>query len=392
MSTFHSQSVCSCDTLYYLGVMIPRLQRITLSQQLRDRLVAKIVDGSLASGGPLPTEAQIGATYGVSRVTVRRVIDDLVKSGLVQRERGRAAFVRSREVVTPDQPRLVGCVLSDLQLPTVVDVLTGIEGVLRPAGFEVLLMNSGGDPEKERENIDRLSSLPLAGVIFRPCVDYASSTQLATVHATRLPMVMVDRYDPAIDCDRVEMENEESSRELVTLLLHLGHRRVGCVQWSARQCSVIQSRRLGYDGALSAGAIPIDESLIVSTEQSEAAVAEAVDRLLALVDPPTAIFGMNDRIATFVVRRVQILGLNVPDDIAVVGFGDSETGEMLSVPLTTVRWSKVGLGETAAQLLLTRLARADQPPRHEVLPCSLVVRASSGGQRVVARDRVALPI
>ena len=285
-----------------------QLQRITLSQQLHDRLVAEIVDGSLAAGGPLPTEAQIGATYGVSRVTVRRVIDDLVKSGLVQRERGRAAFVRSRDVAKADTPRLVACVLSDLRGSTVVEVLTGIGGVLRPAGFEVLLMNSCGESERERENIDRLSTLPLAGAIFRPCVDYENSAQLATVQTTRLPIVMVDRYDPAIDCDRVEMENEDSSRELIELLLHLGHRRVGCVRWSARRCSVIQSRRRGYEQALSAAALPIDEALIVSTMQNEASVAEAVDDLLALDSPPTAIFGMNDHIATYVIRRLRTLG------------------------------------------------------------------------------------
>jgi DNA-binding LacI/PurR family transcriptional regulator len=372
---------------------VSELRRITLYGQLRDILVAEIESGALAVGGPLPTEAQLCATYGVSRVTVRRVVDELVASGLVQRERGRAAFVRARPGAA-GKPNLVAFAMSNYHGPPWVDILAGVERVLRPVGYNVLVMNSDDDPAKERAAFEQMAAHPIAGVIFRPCGPPADRGWLAARLRAGLPIVMFDRYDPTIECDRVEMDNEPSSREVVRTLTALGHRRIACVHWPGATCTVVRSRRRGYEAALAAAGLPVDDSLVRPVgERRGGDVAQVVDDMLAMPDPPTAFYGFNFHLASAIVQRLRERGLRVPDDVAVVGFGDSNgvAPELLAVPLTTVQWSASDLGQMAARVLLERLTSPDAPPRHAVLPCHVVLRASSGQPRVAGRAAASAP-
>jgi LacI family transcriptional regulator len=253
-------------------------------------------------------------------------------------------------------------------------------------------MNSDDDPRKEQAIFEQLGKLPVAGVIFRPSTPAADRSWLAAQHRAGLAVVMFDRHDPSVACDRVEMENEAASREVVGVLTALGHRRIGCVHWPAESCTVARSRRRGYEAALIDAGLPLDRSLFRSvSERRGEHVADAVDELLALEDPPTAFFGLNFHYASLTVQRLRERGLRVPDDVSVVGFGESNgvAPEMLAVPLTTVQWSTTGLGEAAARILLDRLDRPNAPPRHEVLPCRVVVRASSGAERSLRPPAVA---
>ena len=120
---------------------------------------------------------------------------------------------------------------------------------------------------------------------------------------------------------------------------------------------------------LAEAGIAADDSLAVLGAHDADA---AVDALLALPDPPTAVFAANNRITVGVLRMLRRSGFN----LALVGFDELELGEMLAVPVTVVAYDPADLGRRAAELLAGRLAGDDRPPQRVVLPTTLIARGS----------------
>jgi LacI family transcriptional regulator len=104
----------------------------------------------------------------------------------------------------------------------------------------------------------------------------------------------------------------------------------------------------------------------------------AMRRLLALREPPTAVFAASDMMAVGAIRAAQAAGLRIPDDLAVVGFDDSQLAELVDPPLTTIRQDTVGIGAAAGRALVEQIENPDVTPPVLTLPVELIVRASSG--------------
>ena len=105
---------------------------------------------------------------------------------------------------------------------------------------------------------------------------------------------------------------------------------------------------------------------------------QAMQSMLALAEPPTAVFAAADMMAVGAIRAVQAAGLSVPNDVAIVGFDDIRVAELLSPPLTTVRQDMVGIGLAAGRALVEQIENPDSTPPVLTLPVELVVRASCG--------------
>jgi LacI family transcriptional regulator len=128
--------------------------------------------------------------------------------------------------------------------------------------------------------------------------------------------------------------------------------------------------------------VPYDPELISSGHFDVSSALRATEELLALPTPPTAIFAINDMSAVGAMAAAHRRGLRVPDDVAVVGYNDSEVSSLLPIPLTTVRYPLTAMGERAVDLLMARLAghRVDSV----VMTPELVVRASTSARAVTA--------
>jgi LacI family transcriptional regulator len=110
----------------------------------------------------------------------------------------------------------------------------------------------------------------------------------------------------------------------------------------------------------------------------------AMQSLLRLAEPPTAVFAAADMMAVGAIRTMRAAGLSVPDDLAIVGFDDIRLAELLSPPLTTVRQDMVGIGLAAGRALVEQIENPDVTPPVLTLPVELVVRASCGARESAA--------
>jgi LacI family transcriptional regulator len=139
--------------------------------------------------------------------------------------------------------------------------------------------------------------------------------------------------------------------------------------------STAADRRRGYERALAEASIPLDGSLVVESTFSAEGGVNAASDLLSRNDRPTAIFAVNDATAVGAMAVARDLGLSIPDDVALVGYNDTELAGMLPVPLSSVSVPVREMGELAVDLLLEQLEGAE--PRSVLLTPRLVVRASS---------------
>lgn len=360
-----------------------------LYQQLADHLRRQINDGTWQPGDRLPPELEIATELALSRGTVRQAMDLLVTQGLLQRTPGKGTFVTPPAVRPRSQ--LIGIVVPFMHDSLTTDILRGVEVVLRRSGYSLIFCHSEGDLQLEESQIERLLREGISGLILFPLGTADESLMLAGLIPSQLPVVLIDRHVPGVTADYVLVDNVGGAYRAVEHLLALGHRRIACVSLPERPSSVID-RIHGYQQALRDAGIlplaPIDLALVehspdMSVPAYTADELAPIDLALAVADPPTALFCINDFIALGVMQHVRDR-LRVPEELSIVGFDDIAIAPYMPVPLTTVAQPKYEIGVRAAQALIDQIARAVQPGREIVLPTSLVVRASTGASVPVA--------
>ncbi|KAB8143842.1 LacI family transcriptional regulator [Chloroflexia bacterium SDU3-3] len=193
----------------------------------------------------------------------------------------------------------------------------------------------------------------------------------------QIPLVLCERHPYLRNLSWVDIQNQECAYIAVRHLLSLGHRRVATITgplYTASGCD----RRDGYKQALLEQAIPIDPDLIVAGDYAQDKAAAAMQLLLALPQPPTAVFAANDMMALGAIRAIRAAGLRVPEDIAIVGFDDISAPVIADIGLTTIRQPVSEVGMAAANLLIDQLESQEISPAYRYLPTELVIRESCG--------------
>ncbi len=334
------------------------------------------------------TIRQVAALAGVSTATVSRV---LARSGRVSPDldaKVRAAAKqlnyqpnRAARNLRARQGSTVGVLIPDIQNLFFTAIVRGIDDEVTKFGYTVLLANSDGSAERERVYLDTFRAEGVAGLLAIPSQN--DDRAFRQFLETGVPMVILDRTVPLPNVDLVSVTNREGAIQAVEHLVELGHRRIAMIG-GLEAHNVGSERRAGYLAALERARIPHDAALVKDGGFEREAARDAVIELLALSDPPTAIFSANNTMSLGVLQALHERGLHVPQDISVVGFDDMPWQVAMQPPLTCVAQPTYDIGATAARLLLERIADPTRPVRRVVLETSLVVRASSG-EPAVAR-------
>ncbi len=258
-------------------------------------------------------------------------------------------------------------------------ILAGIAEAAYDHDLRLLLSPTQHDHAREASLLERLTRDVTNGALI--VLPEESSPELERVMSDRQPIVVVDPLLPLgerVPC--VSVGHAAGAGDAMRHLLELGHRRIGAVTgppgWVATE-----ARRESYRAALAGAGIPFDPALEVASDFERAAGASAAAVLLALPEPPTAIFAFNDAIAVGTMRAAHERGVRVPDDLSVIGFDDIAYATMVGPMLTTIRQPLGELGRTAVHLLLRLLERPNSEPRQIELSTRLVVRDTTAPPR-----------
>jgi len=193
----------------------------------------------------------------------------------------------------------------------------------------------------------------------------------------------VDRVVPGVDADVVLGDSTGGARQLVEHLLSLGHRRIAMVTESG-SVSTARDRRKGYEAALKDYGIPLDKKLVIPGDYSFDDGFRGARKLLALKNPPTAIFGSNDEIAAGVLAAAKAANLSVPYDLSIAGFEDSPFSRQCWPALTTAAQATGDIARRATERLIGELKHgrhAEHSIANVGFSPTLVIRGSTGPVR-----------
>lgn len=204
---------------------------------------------------------------------------------------------------------------------------------------------------------------------------------LAVLEKEAIPFVLVDRRAEQPDISFVSSDHYNGALLIMRHLVGLGHKRIG---YTSRSLLGITNRdRLaGYKQVLKEADLPFDERLVVPTGMDLHSGYDAMNRLLDLPDPPTAVFAIHDLIAIECLRAATDRGLRVPEDVAIVGFDNWHFSETSKPPLTSIQTPQTEIGKKAMETLLARVTDQSQGPVRMILPVELIVRQSTVGNTV----------
>jgi len=270
--------------------------------------------------------------------------------------------------------RTVGLVVTTVADPFASQVACGIEQAANDHGYAVFLANSNANPEHERKVVQALAERRVDGIIVTS--SRVGSDYLPMLAQLNVPMVLVNDQYPGEFVHSVMIANEDGSRAATAHLIELGHRRIAYV--GDRSGYQTETERLeGYQQALAGAGIAFDAELTVDGDGWPDGAAAAMEALLKLAEPPTAVCCYNDLTALGAMRAIRARGLRVPEDVSVTGFDDLFFAEYLEPPLTTVRQPARRMGEMAMENLLKLMAGEDSVAQVKV-EAELVVRDSTG--------------
>ncbi len=341
--------------------------------------------------GKHPTLLDIAARAGVSPMTVSRVVNE---SGYVRKEvRQRVQRVITELNYHPNglarslkrqSTQVIGLLLPDVVNPFSAELASSLQTAVLEAGYSSFVTTSERSNRREQAAMRALFEHRVDGIVVATRETKAGNELLNGLVDRGLRMVLVGRSFNHPEIDRVTADHWRGGYDAVEHLIKLGHRRIAFVGATLTNGAGLR-RFQGYLDALRENGIAIQKSLIVGPEQAEgpsystqADGYEGMKRLLALRQPPTAVFARNDYTAMGAMLAASDAGLRIPDDLAVAGFDNVPLSAYISPPLTTVDQMTAEQGRRAAALLLERLG--SEPPRERrevVLDCRLVVRQST---------------
>jgi LacI family transcriptional regulator len=337
-----------------------------------------------------PTLADVAAFAGVSLKTASRAMNDEYGVAQATAERVHAAARElgfrpnrlAQSLAGGGPSAAIGLLIPDVADPFVAAAVGAVEAILAERDLQLITASHGNDPARQQRLANTLVERRVDGFIIMSAPGDASYLRADIRHG--LIIVAMDRPIEGLDIDTVTVDNEFGAREAVHRLLAAGHRRVAALPGDVRIWT--SARRLdGYRAALADIGQVVDEALI-STAHGALEAQAALQVMLALEDPPTAVFAGQHWVGRGAMRAMHNAG--TPMDLAVFD-GVDDNDLLITPPLVVAASGPERIGQLAAELLVDRLGGLRDEPRHAVLAPVLLgpgerwVRSAGTVERVV---------
>ncbi len=326
------------------------------------------------------TIAHVASRAGVSPTTVSHVLSgkrvvgaatrDVVMDAI--RELGYRPNHVARNLRTR-QSHMVAVLVPDITNPFYAVLTRGLADGLDPAGYGTYVCNTDGQHDRERRYFQDVMDRGVDGIVFASG-ETASGVTFGPADYTTPIICIGDHLDHPL-CDAVTPDDEAGSREATSFLVEHGYTRIGMIQGPLKYGA---QRTAGFRSALLTVKRKASSDLLVRGDWTRRGGQEAMRTLMSLPKRPDAVFCANDLMAIGALDVAHELGLDVPGDVAIMGFDDVDAATIVTPQLTTVRNPAYESGRTAGDLLLSRMSgRYTGTGRTVVLPCPVVARGTA---------------
>ncbi|CNI57468.1 transcriptional repressor RbsR [Yersinia pekkanenii] len=318
---------------------------------------------------------------GVSTSTVSHVINknrfvsdpirDKVLAAVKQLNYAPSALARSLKL---KETRTIGMLVTASSNPFYAEVVRGVERSCYERGYSLILCNTEGDINRMSRSIETLMQKRVDGLLLMCTENHRPSQDILRCYPS-LPIIMMD-WAPFEGVNDVIQDNSLLGGEMATsYLIARGYTRIACIA-GPQDKTPAKERLEGYRQAMDRAGLPILPDYEVAGDFEFSGGLVAMKQLLALPEPPEAVFTSNDAMAVGVYQALHQAGLSIPQDMAVIGYDDIEIAQYMTPPLTTIHQPKDSLGELAIDTLIYRLNNPEAEPQVLILTPELVERGS----------------
>lgn len=334
-----------------------------------------------------PSQRDVARLAGVSRTTVSLVLNGRADASIPETTRQRVwdaaaelghrpnAYARS---LRGGQTRVIGLLTDDIATtPYAVQIIKGAQDAAHAAGHTLMIIDSHGEADAADEALGMMASWRVDGVVY--ATDYHREIA-PPEHLSATPSVLVDCFAPGTNIPAIVPDESQGGRTATEALVEAGHRRIGIIT-GPDGFPASAGRLDGYHAALDAAGIERDPDLIVIGDWWQETGYASTHRLMALDEPPTALFCCNDWMAMGAYDALRELRLSIPGDVAVIGFDDRrEIADHMHPRLTTVALPYYEMGRRGVeQVLASKRATATSGQDRPItaIECPLVRRESA---------------
>ncbi len=271
----------------------------------------------------------------------------------------------------------VGMVIQDHLNPFYCELVQNVEILLRKRGFDLIISSSNSDRELERKAIEQLIDHHVDGMIVSAMEYKPVESLLKSIEKRGISCIVAGPPPYSIPFKSATINNAKATHEMMEHLVALGHRKIAFI-WGAPPYQGIGSRFEIFCKELADHGLSTREDWIVHCGVRMRDGYSAAQSLLGGSERPTAIFALNDILATGVLRAAKDLGIAVPGELSVVGVDDVELSSFLCPSLTTISLEGCDYAEALTSLVLEAIEGTDRKPRRIELSAKLVIRESTG--------------
>jgi LacI family transcriptional regulator, repressor for deo operon, udp, cdd, tsx, nupC, and nupG len=324
---------------------------------------------------------QVAKQAGVSVATVSRVLNGQNTVSSKTRIKVEDAIKKlnyepsmlGRNLRTSES-RILLILIPSISNPFYLEIIKGVEDTAISQNYNILLCETDSNPERENIYFDLIKKRVADGIIsMDPAVNVETLKKLAENYA----IIQCSEYEEGSGIPYVTIDNEEASYRAVKHLIKIGHEKIALMN-SDEKYLYARQRKMGYQRALEEHGISLRQEYIIHTQHLGFEYGQqAMKKILNLQDRPTAVFAVSDLLAIGALKEININGLHVPNDIAVVGFDKIDFSNMTNPTLTTIAQPMNKLGTTAARMLIDKIKGKEV--ESILLDHELVIRESTSG-------------
>ncbi|HWO77265.1 MAG TPA: LacI family DNA-binding transcriptional regulator [Bacillus sp. (in: firmicutes)] len=324
---------------------------------------------------------QVAQKAGVSVATVSRVLNNApsvspktrLKVENAIRDLNYEPSMLGRNLRNSES-RLLLVLLPSISNPFYTEIINGIQNTAIAHSYNILLCETDSNPQRENIYFNMVKNKLADGVIsMDPTVNMQKLNELAENH----PVILCSEYEEGGCLPYVTIDNELAAYQAVKHLIKLGNEKIALIN-SDEKFLYARQRRNGYERALKEFNLPIRNEWIYHTKDLDFQNGvQAMRMLLQLDEKPSAVFAVSDTLAIGALKEVNMNGLHVPNDIAIVGFDNISFSNMTNPTLTTISQPMYRMGVIAANMLISSI-KGDKV-ENIILDHELIIRESSMG-------------
>jgi len=345
-------------------------KRIPNYKTIENHILYLIETGRLKPNDRIPSESSLMKIFGVSRITVRRALDELTIRGYIYRLQGIGAFVAPKSRKEISSKKAIGCFLPGYSDYISMGVLEGVEEYLFETDYYPVFQIITSDERINLKKYDLFQKQKVRGLIIFPTYENFNS-KVIEMFGQDFPIIFVDRKIVGYNIPVIESDNVKGGFDAAEHLIKHGVKKIAFVTGEDMNFSSVYGRFQGLREAMKTYGLKDEQVRIYYNYENN-----FVERILE--EKIDSIFACNDTIAFEIISLLESRDLRVPDDIKIIGFDDLELSQFIIPPLTTVKQFHKEIGKRAAAAVVAMINGEFDDSYLEPVRTELIIRKSCG--------------